>query len=121
MTGLCKGRYPVRMRSTIHALFRALQAGALAVGAKVRIETLPGYLPLANDPALGSLYKDNAASLIGADEVREVVGRIEPSLDSAEWVQKNLVSIPDFRIDRLEYRAGSRRYEFLREEGETPR
>ena len=31
MTGLCKGRYPVRMRSSIHTLFRALQAGALGL------------------------------------------------------------------------------------------
>ena len=54
---------------------RALQAGALAVGAKVRIETLPGYLPLCNDPELTSLYKDNAVTLVGADEVREVETR----------------------------------------------
>ena len=54
---------------------RALQAGALGVGAKVRIETLPGYLPLCNDPELTSLYKDNAVALVGADEVREVETR----------------------------------------------
>ena len=44
---------------------RALRAGALAVGGKVRITTLPGYLPIINDPNLVELYKSNAVSLWG--------------------------------------------------------
>ena len=42
---------------------RALRAGALAVGATVEIETLPGYLPLANDPALTDVFETNSKNL----------------------------------------------------------
>jgi amidohydrolase len=38
---------------------RALKAGALALGARVEIATLPGYLPLFNDPTLLNLFKAN--------------------------------------------------------------
>lgn len=48
---------------------RALRAGALAVGGKVRITTLPGYLPIINDPNLMELYRANAVSLVGKEEV----------------------------------------------------
>jgi amidohydrolase len=44
---------------------RALRAGAMAVGASVEIETLPGYMPLLVDPALGALFKTNALELVG--------------------------------------------------------
>lgn len=40
---------------------RALKAGALALGAQVEITTLPGYLPLFNDPTLLDLFKANFA------------------------------------------------------------
>ncbi|MCZ6635673.1 MAG: amidohydrolase [bacterium] len=51
---------------------RALRAGAMAVGAKVEIETLPGYMPLKNDPDLKDLFQTNSESLFGADEFSEV-------------------------------------------------
>jgi metal-dependent amidase/aminoacylase/carboxypeptidase family protein len=38
---------------------RALKAGALALGARVEITTLPGYLPLVNDERLLALYRAN--------------------------------------------------------------
>ncbi|HIE27662.1 TPA: amidohydrolase [Candidatus Poribacteria bacterium] len=47
---------------------RALRAGAMAVGAKVEIQTLPGYLPQINNPDMAELFKNNVTSLIGADE-----------------------------------------------------
>jgi amidohydrolase len=50
---------------------RALRAGALALGAQVEIETLPGYLPLRNDAAMVALFRDNARALLGAEEVTE--------------------------------------------------
>jgi amidohydrolase len=50
---------------------RALKAGALALGAQVEIETLPGYLPLKNDAAMADLFRDNARALLGADQVTE--------------------------------------------------
>ena len=47
---------------------RALKAGAMALGATVHITTLPGYLPRIYNEALSDIYKDNAISLVGADE-----------------------------------------------------
>ncbi len=44
---------------------RALKAGAMAVGAKVRITTIPGYLPMRQDQQLNEVYKANAISLVG--------------------------------------------------------
>jgi hypothetical protein len=43
-----------------------MHAGALAVGASVEIETLPGYLPLTIDAELGALFGRNAVELVGA-------------------------------------------------------
>lgn len=51
---------------------RALRAGALALGAKVEIETLPGYLPLYNNEAMAKVFKDNAISLVGEAEFASV-------------------------------------------------
>jgi metal-dependent amidase/aminoacylase/carboxypeptidase family protein len=45
---------------------RAVRAGALAVGADVDIQTLPGYFPLVMDRALGELFRGNALALVGA-------------------------------------------------------
>jgi amidohydrolase len=50
---------------------RALRAGALALGAQVEIETLPGYLPLFNHAGMARTFKANAAALLGADQVTE--------------------------------------------------
>jgi amidohydrolase len=50
---------------------RALRAGALALGAQVEIETLPGYLPLFNHAGMAKCFKANAADLLGADQVTE--------------------------------------------------
>jgi amidohydrolase len=50
---------------------RALRAGALALGARVEIETLPGYLPLESDPTMARVFRENAAALVGAEHCRE--------------------------------------------------
>jgi amidohydrolase len=50
---------------------RALRAGALALGATVEIETLPGYLPLFNHMGMKEYFKANAGALLGADHVAE--------------------------------------------------
>jgi amidohydrolase len=50
---------------------RALRAGAVALGARVEIETLPGYLPLANDPTMARSFRENADALLGAGVCRE--------------------------------------------------
>ena len=44
---------------------RCLRAGALAMGASVRIVTIPGYLPLVNNDALMDVFQDNAVRLVG--------------------------------------------------------
>lgn len=47
---------------------RALRAGAMALGATVEIETLPGYMPLKNNADLQALYEKNARACLGEDE-----------------------------------------------------
>ena len=54
---------------------RALKAGAMAVGAKVKIDTIPGYLPLQQDQELADLFRGNAATLVGEDNVGHVAHR----------------------------------------------
>ena len=44
---------------------RCLRAGALALGAKVNIVTIPGYLPITNDPTLVEVFRENAVPLVG--------------------------------------------------------
>ena len=48
---------------------RALRAGAMAVGGSVEITTLPGYLPIRSDESMLDLYRANAASLVGEDNL----------------------------------------------------
>lgn len=48
---------------------RALRAGALAVGGSVKINTLPGYLPLSGDRNLQAVLRRNAESLLGKRKV----------------------------------------------------
>src|SRR5215467_1095099 len=48
---------------------RALKAGALALGAQVEIETLPGYLPLFNHDGMSKYFVANASAQLGADNV----------------------------------------------------
>jgi amidohydrolase len=51
---------------------RALRAGALALGASVEIETVPGPLPLLNHPTMERLFATTAAALVGAEHVKRV-------------------------------------------------
>jgi amidohydrolase len=51
---------------------RALRAGALALGAKVEIETLPGYMPMTCDETMGRMFKANATALVGEDSYRQI-------------------------------------------------
>ncbi|MFN3973931.1 MAG: amidohydrolase [Dehalococcoidia bacterium] len=51
---------------------RCLRAGALAVGGKVSITTLPGYLPLLTDPTLADVYRPNAVALVGEENYRQI-------------------------------------------------
>jgi len=55
--------------NTSEKVDRAFRAGALATGAEVQITTNPGYLPAKYDERLTEIYRHNAASLIGDDNV----------------------------------------------------
>jgi amidohydrolase len=47
---------------------RALRAGAVALGAQVEITTLPGYMPLFNNPEMAGLFKENFLTFYGEDD-----------------------------------------------------
>jgi amidohydrolase len=66
---------------------RCLRAGALAVGGKVHITTLPGYSPMMNDPILVEVYKGNALSLVGEDDVGQTAGHNTGSTDMGDISQ----------------------------------
>jgi amidohydrolase len=51
---------------------RALKAGAMALGAQVEIETLPGYLPLFNHEGMATYFIANASAQLGADNVTQL-------------------------------------------------
>ena len=48
---------------------RALKAGAMAVGAQVKIQTIPGYMPLQQNKAMAEIFRANAAKLVGEENV----------------------------------------------------
>ena len=48
---------------------RCFKAGALGVGASVKITDIPGYFPLRHDPTLQDLFRANAAYLLGRDRI----------------------------------------------------
>ena len=50
---------------------RALQAGAMAVGAEVDIIEIPGFLPCINNPRMTDLMRENLTQLVGAENVAE--------------------------------------------------
>jgi amidohydrolase len=48
---------------------RCFKAGALAVGASVKITNIPGYLPMRHNQDLQELFRQNAADLMGESKV----------------------------------------------------
>lgn len=67
----CRAATVEAIEATHRKVDRALEAGAHALGAAVEITTLPGYLPLAHDPNLVSLFRANAETIVGRENVRE--------------------------------------------------
>jgi len=51
---------------------RALRAGALALGAKVEIETLAGYMPMVCDETMAAYFKDTMTPMVGAEHYRQI-------------------------------------------------
>ncbi len=54
---------------------RALRAGALALGAQVEIETLPGPMPLLCDASMAKLFETAARGLVGDEHYRNLPHR----------------------------------------------
>ncbi len=54
---------------------RCFKAGALAVGAQVKITNIPGYLPMKHDTHMQELFRQNAASLLGEPRTLVIPGR----------------------------------------------
>ncbi|MSR59937.1 MAG: amidohydrolase, partial [Planctomycetaceae bacterium] len=50
---------------------RAFRGAAMALGCRVEIETVPGNLPLRNDPRLAELFRKNVHALFGDQEYRD--------------------------------------------------
>ncbi len=51
---------------------RSLRAGALAVGASVEIKTIPGCMPLNDDPDLKEIFRANIIDLFGEGQFVEI-------------------------------------------------
>ena len=51
---------------------RALRAGALALGARVEIETLPGYMPMTCDATMAAYFKETMAKMVGEEHYRQI-------------------------------------------------
>ncbi len=54
---------------------RALRAGAMAVGANVTIQTMPGYMPLDQNRDMAGVFEQNAESLVGKENVGHITHR----------------------------------------------
>jgi amidohydrolase len=81
-----RGRTMEAILDTNKKVDRALRAGALALGAKVEIETLPGYMPMTCDPLMAARFKANAVALVGEEHAAAVRARLEAALRAAAAV-----------------------------------
>jgi amidohydrolase len=70
-----RGRTAEGVADASRRVDRALRAGALALGASVEIETLPGPMPLHCDRAMARLFEATARGLVGAEHYRDIPHR----------------------------------------------
>ncbi len=66
-----RAKTPEAMLDAAMKVDRALRGAAMALGCRVEIETVPGNLPLRNDPQLASLFRENVKVLFGEDGYRD--------------------------------------------------
>ena len=52
---------------------RAFTAGAMAVGAEIEIQEIPGYMPRDNNKAMNALFEANLASIVGAENIEHQI------------------------------------------------
>ncbi len=67
--GRVRGRTAEAIADANEKMDRCLRAGALTMGGQVEIVTLPGYLPMKNDPAMTELFKANSVEIVGESEI----------------------------------------------------
>jgi amidohydrolase len=88
---------------------RALRAGALALGARLELTTVAGYLPLRQDDELMRLFRANAEVLVGSENVKTVghrsggtdmgdLGHVMPVLHSFSTGASGVMHGADFRV-----------------------
>lgn len=82
-----RGKTMDAIRSANDKTDRCLRAGAMAVGGKVRIMTLPGYSPMINNGLLQEIYHKNAVSLVGESAVVRTFGHMGGSTDMGDVSQ----------------------------------
>ena len=66
-----RGKTPAAILDASAKVDRALRGAAMAMGCQVEIETVPGNLPLRNDPELAELFRNNAGAILGSDGYRD--------------------------------------------------
>ena len=72
METFVRGRTIEAILDASHKVDRALRAGALAVGAQVKIQTIPGYLPIRQSKEMADVFRANAVGLVGEDNIGQV-------------------------------------------------
>jgi metal-dependent amidase/aminoacylase/carboxypeptidase family protein len=82
-----RGRTLEAIKKANDQVDRCLRAGALAVGGRVGITTLPGYSPMRNHPGLQEVYKANAFALVGEEEVGQTEAHVGGSTDMGDISQ----------------------------------
>jgi amidohydrolase len=75
-----RGRSIEAIQDANQKVNRALKAGALAIGAEVEIQDLPGYLPLIKEDRLEYLFAKNMAAQLGSEAVGQI-GHLTASSD----------------------------------------
>ena len=66
-----RGKTMEAVRDASEKVNRALRAGAMAIGAEVAIEELPGYMPQISEPRLTELFRANAVAVVGPEAIRD--------------------------------------------------
>jgi len=64
-----RGRSLEAVQDANRKVDRALRGAAIAAGTQLRISTMPGYLPLIQDPTLTELFRANATEIVGSDNI----------------------------------------------------
>ena len=60
-----RARTAEAMQDASDKVDRSIRAGAMAIGAGVEIKTIPGYLPMTNNPELTHVFGANSRALFG--------------------------------------------------------